>query len=88
MVAIVENIWDQILRNDVLKEDHISKHRLQTALKAFPYNYLDIDYKEFGFDQKRINTILDLFLYKNNVPKASHYSTFYFLRYPRPRYVK
>ena len=88
MVAIVENIWDQILRNDVLKEDHTSKHRLQTALKAFSYNYLDIDYKEFGFDQKRINTILDLSLYENNVPKASHYSTFYFLRYPRPRYVK
>ena len=23
IVAIVENIWDQVLRNDVLKEDHI-----------------------------------------------------------------
>ena len=32
MVVIVEDIWDQILRNDVLKEDHISKHRRQTTL--------------------------------------------------------
>ena len=38
MVVIVEDIWDHILQNDVLKEDHISKHRLQTALKAFTYN--------------------------------------------------
>ena len=60
MVVIVEDIWDQILRNDVLKEDHILKHRLQTALKAFTYNYLDIYYKELGFDQKRINTIRNL----------------------------
>ena len=28
--------------------------------KAFSYNYLDIDYKEFGFDQIRINTIRKL----------------------------
>ena len=60
MVVIAEDIWDQILLNDVLKQDHISKQRLQTALKAFTYNYLDIDYKEFGFDLKRINTISKL----------------------------
>ena len=60
MNVIVEDIWDQILQNNVLKEDHISKRRLQTALRAFCYNYLDIDCKEFGFDQKRINTIRNL----------------------------
>ena len=60
MILIVEDIQDQILRNDVLKENHISKHRLQTALKAFIYNQLDIDYKEFGVDEKRINTIRNL----------------------------
>ena len=51
MTANIEDIWEQILRKDGLKEDHISKHRPQTALKAFTYNYLDIDYKELGFDQ-------------------------------------
>ena len=60
MIVIAEDIWGQILQNYVFKEDHISKHRLQTALKAFSYNYLDIDYKEFRFDQKRINTICKL----------------------------
>ena len=46
MIVIAEDIWDQILRNNVLKQDHISKQPLQTALKAFTYNYLDIDCKE------------------------------------------
>ena len=39
MVVIVEDISDQPLRSDVSKEDQISKHRLQTVLKAFTYNY-------------------------------------------------
>ena len=60
MIVIAEDICDQILRNDILRQDHISKHRLQTALKAFTYNYPDKDYQEFGFDQKRINTICKL----------------------------
>ena len=42
MIVIAEDIWDQTLRNDDLKEDHISKYRLQTALKVFTYNYLNI----------------------------------------------
>ena len=50
MVVIVDNIWNQILRDDVLKEDHISKRHI----------YFDIDYKEFGFDQNRINTVRNL----------------------------
>ena len=60
MVAIAENISDQVSRNDVLKENHISKHRLQIALKAFTYNCLDIDYKEFDFVQTRNNTTRNL----------------------------
>ena len=60
MIVITEDIWNQTLQNDVLKQDHISKHRLQTALKAFTYNCLDIHYQESGFDQKRINTIRKL----------------------------
>ena len=50
----------EMIAMNVLKEDHISKHRPQTALKAFNYNYRDIYYKEFGFDRKRINTIRNL----------------------------
>ena len=36
MIVIAEDIWDQILRNNVLKQDHISKQPLQTALKLLP----------------------------------------------------
>ena len=60
MIVIIDDIWEQILRKNVLMEDHISKHRLQTPLKAFTYNYLDIDYKELGFDQKIISTLRNL----------------------------
>ena len=60
MIKNFEDICDQVLQNLVLKEDHISNHRVQTMLKAFTYNYLDIDYKESAFSQKLINTISNL----------------------------
>ena len=42
MIEIVGDIWKQILRNLLLKEDHILKHRLQNVLKSFTYKYLDL----------------------------------------------
>lgn len=60
MVTIVEDVFEKILRQFFLKEDHLLKHYLQTALKAFTYNSFDINYKELGFDQKRINSICNL----------------------------
>ena len=37
ILVVVEDSWDEILCHDVFKEDHISKHYLQTVLKAFTY---------------------------------------------------
>ena len=48
MIAIVENVWEQIEKRNILKDDHISKIRAQTALKSFTYNCLDPDIKLFG----------------------------------------
>ena len=47
MIVIMEDIYDQILQHNILKDDHFFKHRAQTALKAFTYNYLDLDIKGF-----------------------------------------
>ena len=60
MVGIIEDISDQILRNDILKEDHISKHLLEGALKFLTDNYLDVDCKDIGFGRKRTNTFRNI----------------------------
>ena len=56
----MEDIYDQILQHNILKDDHIFKHRAQTALKAFTYNYLDLDIKGFFNDKKKIKTLQNL----------------------------
>ena len=60
MIVIMEDIYDQILRHNTLKDDHIFKHRAQTALKAFKYNYLDLNLKGFFKDKKKIKTLQNL----------------------------
>ena len=54
MIPVMEDIFDQIVRQDLLKKDSMSKHRVQTALKSFTYSYLDLDFKNFRADQRRI----------------------------------
>ena len=35
MVATMENIWEQIDNNNFPKDNHMTKQRVQTALRAF-----------------------------------------------------
>ena len=35
MIAIAKNVWEQIQKHNILKDNHISKVRAQTALKLF-----------------------------------------------------
>lgn len=60
MIAILEDVFEKILRQFFLKEDHILKCYPQTALKTLTYNYFDINYKELRFNQKRSNSIFNL----------------------------
>ena len=60
MIAIVEDVWNQIIQRNALKDKHFAKHRVQTALKSFTYSYLDLDSKQFLNDQKHFNTIRQL----------------------------
>ena len=56
----MEDVWNQISRQDILKGNHISKSRVQTALRAFTYNYLDIELQDYQLDQKKIRVIRNL----------------------------
>ena len=57
MIAVVEDVLNQIIQRNALKDKHFAKHRVQTALKYFTYSYLDLDSKQFLNDKKHINTI-------------------------------
>ena len=54
MIAVLVDIYDQSVRQDLLKKDNISKHRVQTSLKSFTYSYLDLDFKNFRVNQRPI----------------------------------
>ena len=54
MVVIMEDIYDKIVWQDLLKKDNISKTRVQTALKSFADSYLDLDPKNYGLVQRKI----------------------------------
>ncbi|XP_066913068.1 uncharacterized protein [Clytia hemisphaerica] len=60
MIVIAEDIWYQINRKNALQDKYFSKHRVQTALKSFTYNYLDLDSHIFHSDQTRIKTVREL----------------------------
>ena len=50
----MEDIYDWIVRQDILMKDIRSKHLVQTTLRSFTYSYLDLDVKNFIVDQRRI----------------------------------
>ena len=60
MVVFMEDIYDKIVWQDLLKKDKISKRRVQIALKSFTYSYLDLDLKNYGLDQNKIKILRDL----------------------------
>ena len=41
--AIMKNVCNHILKQDILKDNYIFKSRIQTALQAFTYKYLDLE---------------------------------------------
>ena len=57
MILIMEDVNDEILlKQNILKDDHVVKHLAQTALKAFTYNYMDLNVKQFFNDRVIIKT--------------------------------
>ena len=43
MIVIMEDIYDQIMEHNVVKDNYISTEQLKTTLRAFTFNNLDID---------------------------------------------
>ena len=60
MIVIMEDIYEQILWYNAIKDSYISQERLKTALKAFTFNYLDIDDKRYIQDSKSLKVLREL----------------------------
>ena len=60
MIAIAENVWKQIEKHNILKDNHISKVRAQTALKSITCNCLDLDIKQYISDNKMIKVLRNI----------------------------
>ena len=52
IIVIVESIWDQLERLNVLKDNHMSRERAKMALRSFAYSYLDVDVKSTALTLK------------------------------------
>ena len=60
MIVIMEVIYDQVLKQNIFKDDHIYRYRAQTVLQAFTYNYLHLDVKQLFNDWKKIKALQNL----------------------------
>ena len=60
MIAIAENVKEQIEKHNIVKDNHISKVRAQTALKSFTYNWLDLDIKQHISDNKMVKVLRNI----------------------------
>ena len=47
-------------KHNILKDNYISKVRVQTALKSFTYNCLDLDIKEYISDNKKVKVLWNI----------------------------
>ena len=59
----MEDTYDQIVCQYLLKKDNISQHFVQTALKSFTYSYLDLHFKNFRVDQRQIKNTIKAYFY-------------------------
>ena len=60
MIVIMEDIYEQILQHNAIKNSYISNERLKTTMKAFTFNYLDIDDKSYISDSKFLKFLQEL----------------------------
>ena len=50
------DIWDQIKNAKVIKND-LSEQWIKIALRAFTFNYIDVDEKQIGIDGKQLKLL-------------------------------
>ncbi|XP_066910788.1 uncharacterized protein [Clytia hemisphaerica] len=59
-LAIAEDIWSQLYKSKLLKNDIRSIQRAKNSIRAFTFNLLDIDDKQIFKDSKHIKIIKNL----------------------------
>ena len=60
MMAVAEDIYDQIDRKKIWKEGFFVKDRTKNSLRFFTYNCLDLDLKQYFTDRKRIRLLAEM----------------------------
>ena len=60
LIASAESVWEQLTRNNLLRNNFLSIERARNALRAFTFNILDFDDKRVALDTKKIKIIKDL----------------------------
>ena len=60
MIVIMEDIYDKIMRHNVVQDSYISTERLKTNLQGYTFNYLDTDDKRSFHDNKHLNVLQEL----------------------------
>ena len=58
IVVIMEDLYEQIVRQDLLKKDNISKYCIQTAFSSF--TYLNLKLKNYGLNQNKMKILRNL----------------------------
>ena len=60
MIAIAEDVREQIEKHNILKDNHISTVTAQTALKSFTYSCLDLDIKQYISGNKMVKVLRNI----------------------------
>ncbi len=60
LIAVIVDVFDQICRHKLFTDHYFAKHQIQTALKSFTYNYLDLDFLQFKLAQKKVKILRNL----------------------------
>ena len=47
VMTIAEDVWEQISRQNLMKEGQYIPQKIKNSLRAFSFNYIDLDLKEF-----------------------------------------
>ena len=60
IMAVAEDVWDQISRQDILKEGRHTQDKIKNSLRSLTYSYIDLDIKQFSLDRKKIRILNSL----------------------------
>ena len=60
LLATAESIWEQLERNDVLKDDVNRIHRLKNSLRGMTFNFLNFEDDRIHKDNKRIQIVRNM----------------------------